>query len=73
MVDATSDPSGWEESSCLKFLLDKRDASLGPWIPGRYLSNTVYFNSLELAGELLVIRLRRRKTIQNLWSSFVFF
>ncbi|TKV98793.1 hypothetical protein SEVIR_9G583700v4 [Setaria viridis] len=29
------DPSGWEESSCLKFLLDKRDASLGPWIPGR--------------------------------------
>jgi len=30
-----SDPSGWEESSCLKFLLDKRDASLGPWIPGR--------------------------------------
>ncbi|OEL32096.1 hypothetical protein BAE44_0006885 [Dichanthelium oligosanthes] len=35
MVDGTSDPSGWEESSCLKFLLDKRDASLGPWIPGR--------------------------------------
>ncbi|KAJ1259294.1 hypothetical protein BS78_10G142900 [Paspalum vaginatum] len=30
-----SDPSGWEESSCLKFLLDKRDASLGPWVPGR--------------------------------------
>ncbi|XP_039843667.1 protein SWEETIE-like isoform X8 [Panicum virgatum] len=30
-----SDPSGWEESSCLKFMLDKRDASLGPWIPGR--------------------------------------
>ncbi|KAF2926976.1 hypothetical protein DAI22_06g168100 [Oryza sativa Japonica Group] len=30
-----SDPSGWEESSCLKFLLDKRDNSLGPWIPGR--------------------------------------
>ncbi|XP_062228917.1 protein SWEETIE-like isoform X3 [Phragmites australis] len=30
-----SDPSGWEESSCLKFLLDKRDVSLGPWIPGR--------------------------------------
>ncbi|XP_006656123.1 protein SWEETIE isoform X2 [Oryza brachyantha] len=30
-----SDPSGWEESSCLKFLLDKRDTSLGPWIPGR--------------------------------------
>ncbi|XP_047080825.1 protein SWEETIE isoform X2 [Lolium rigidum] len=30
-----SDPSGWEESSCLKFLLDKGDASLGPWIPGR--------------------------------------
>jgi hypothetical protein len=30
-----SDPSGWEESSCLKFLLDKRDALLGPWVPGR--------------------------------------
>lgn len=39
MVDGISDPSGWEESSCLKFLLDKRDASLGPWIPGRYLSS----------------------------------
>ncbi|KAL3844866.1 hypothetical protein ACJIZ3_002269 [Penstemon smallii] len=24
-----------EESSCLKMLLDKRDAWLGPWIPGR--------------------------------------
>nr|CAB3470555.1 unnamed protein product [Digitaria exilis] len=35
MVGGISDPSGWEESSCLKFLLDKRDASLGPWIPGR--------------------------------------
>ncbi|PKU62053.1 protein SWEETIE [Dendrobium catenatum] len=30
-----SDPSVCEESSCLKFLLDKRDACLGPWIPGR--------------------------------------
>ncbi|XP_020259958.1 HEAT repeat-containing protein 5B [Asparagus officinalis] len=30
-----SDPSGSEESSCLRFLLDKRDACLGPWIPGR--------------------------------------
>ncbi|KAJ4884026.1 HEAT repeat-containing protein [Raphanus sativus] len=29
------DPSGFEESSCLKTLLDKRDAWLGPWIPGR--------------------------------------
>ncbi|XP_010511629.1 PREDICTED: HEAT repeat-containing protein 5B-like isoform X1 [Camelina sativa] len=29
------DPSGCEESSCLKALLDKRDAWLGPWIPGR--------------------------------------
>ncbi|CAD5316514.1 unnamed protein product [Arabidopsis thaliana] len=29
------DPSGFEESSCLKSLLDKRDAWLGPWIPGR--------------------------------------
>ncbi|KFK41114.1 hypothetical protein AALP_AA2G087800 [Arabis alpina] len=29
------DPSGIEESSCLKALLDKRDAWLGPWIPGR--------------------------------------
>ncbi|KAF6137275.1 hypothetical protein GIB67_036312 [Kingdonia uniflora] len=29
------DPSGCEESSCLRFLLDKRDAWLGPWIPGR--------------------------------------
>ncbi|GAB4832301.1 hypothetical protein Ancab_006312 [Ancistrocladus abbreviatus] len=27
--------SGWEESSCLRLLLDKRDAWLGPWIPGR--------------------------------------
>ncbi|XVF20554.1 hypothetical protein REPUB_Repub12eG0010500 [Reevesia pubescens] len=27
--------SGCEESSCLRFLLDKRDAWLGPWIPGR--------------------------------------
>ncbi|XVE72050.1 hypothetical protein DITRI_Ditri11bG0007500 [Diplodiscus trichospermus] len=27
--------SGCEESSCLRFLLDKRDACLGPWIPGR--------------------------------------
>ncbi|KAG4137520.1 hypothetical protein ERO13_D07G076100v2 [Gossypium hirsutum] len=27
--------SGCEESSCLMFLLDKRDACLGPWIPGR--------------------------------------
>jgi hypothetical protein len=35
--DEISDPSGWEESSCLKFLLDKRDALLGPWVPGRYL------------------------------------
>ncbi|XP_050383979.1 protein SWEETIE isoform X2 [Argentina anserina] len=26
---------GCEESSCLRFLLDKRDAWLGPWIPGR--------------------------------------
>ncbi|XP_020585694.1 LOW QUALITY PROTEIN: HEAT repeat-containing protein 5B [Phalaenopsis equestris] len=30
-----SEPSVCEESSCLKFLLDKRDACLGPWIPGR--------------------------------------
>ncbi|PKA52839.1 hypothetical protein AXF42_Ash001820 [Apostasia shenzhenica] len=29
------EPSICEESSCLKFLLDKRDACLGPWIPGR--------------------------------------
>ncbi|XP_013649204.2 protein SWEETIE isoform X3 [Brassica napus] len=29
------DPSGFEENSCLKALLDKRDAWLGPWIPGR--------------------------------------
>jgi hypothetical protein len=35
--DEISNPSGWEESSCLKFLLDKRDALLGPWVPGRYL------------------------------------
>ncbi|EOY04218.1 HEAT repeat-containing protein, putative isoform 1 [Theobroma cacao] len=27
--------SGCEESSCLRFLLDRRDAWLGPWIPGR--------------------------------------
>lgn len=29
------DASGCEESSCLRFLLEKRDACLGPWIPGR--------------------------------------
>ncbi|KAL9269329.1 SWEETIE-like protein [Drosera capensis] len=27
--------SGYEESSCLRMLLDKRDAWLGPWKPGR--------------------------------------
>ncbi|OIW06503.1 hypothetical protein TanjilG_26692 [Lupinus angustifolius] len=27
--------SGCEESSCLRLLLDKRDAWLGPWTPGR--------------------------------------
>ncbi|KAK6913494.1 Laa1/Sip1/HEATR5-like, HEAT repeat region [Dillenia turbinata] len=31
------DAAGFEESSCLRLLLDKRDASLGPWIPGRDL------------------------------------
>lgn len=31
-----SDPSGWAESSLLRVILDKRDACLGPWIPGRY-------------------------------------
>lgn len=29
------DASACEESSCLRLLLDKRDAWLGPWIPGR--------------------------------------
>ncbi|EXB97166.1 hypothetical protein L484_008656 [Morus notabilis] len=29
------DAAGCEESSCLRMLLDKRDAWLGPWIPGR--------------------------------------
>ncbi|KAA8530559.1 hypothetical protein F0562_005268 [Nyssa sinensis] len=29
------DASRCEESSCLRMLLDKRDAWLGPWIPGR--------------------------------------
>ncbi|XP_059670574.1 protein SWEETIE [Cornus florida] len=29
------DASSCEESSCLRMLLDNRDASLGPWIPGR--------------------------------------
>ncbi|KAL5981902.1 hypothetical protein ACLOJK_015969 [Asimina triloba] len=29
------DPYGCEESSCLRLLLDKRDACLGPWVPGR--------------------------------------
>ncbi|XP_048328605.2 protein SWEETIE isoform X2 [Ziziphus jujuba] len=29
------DAAGCEESSCLRSLLDKRDAWLGPWIPGR--------------------------------------
>ncbi|GAB2299959.1 hypothetical protein Dimus_034004 [Dionaea muscipula] len=30
-----SNGSGYEESSCLRMLLDKRDAWLGPWKPGR--------------------------------------
>ncbi|KAK1357514.1 HEAT repeat-containing protein 5B [Heracleum sosnowskyi] len=29
------DASACEESSCLRIMLDKRDAWLGPWIPGR--------------------------------------
>ncbi|MCO5574203.1 hypothetical protein L7F22_027985 [Adiantum nelumboides] len=29
------EPALWGESSCLRQLLDYRDASLGPWIPGR--------------------------------------
>ncbi|KAL9230110.1 hypothetical protein vseg_005500 [Gypsophila vaccaria] len=29
------DPSSYEDSSCLRLLLDKRDAWLGPWTPGR--------------------------------------
>ncbi|CAI9766931.1 unnamed protein product [Fraxinus pennsylvanica] len=29
------EPSRFEESSCLRLLLDKRDAWLGPWTPGR--------------------------------------
>ncbi|XP_062106312.1 protein SWEETIE isoform X2 [Humulus lupulus] len=29
------DAAGIEESSCLRLLLDKRDAWLGPWVPGR--------------------------------------
>ncbi|KAJ6750257.1 hypothetical protein OIU85_000855 [Salix viminalis] len=29
------DAARCEESSCLRLLLDKRDAWLGPWIPGR--------------------------------------
>ncbi|KAL2632357.1 hypothetical protein R1flu_017043 [Riccia fluitans] len=29
------DPASWGASSCLRLLLDSRDASLGPWIPGR--------------------------------------
>ncbi|PON93486.1 Coatomer beta subunit [Trema orientale] len=29
------DAAGSEESSCLRLLLDKRDAWLGPWVPGR--------------------------------------
>ncbi|WVZ04946.1 hypothetical protein V8G54_018292 [Vigna mungo] len=31
--------SEYEESSCLRLLLDKRDAWLGPWIPGRLISD----------------------------------
>ena len=34
------DASACEESSCLRMLLDKRDAWLGPWIPGRYYFET---------------------------------
>ncbi|CAO2817215.1 unnamed protein product [Amaranthus hypochondriacus] len=33
--DPFRNPSSYEESSCLRQLLDKRDAWLGPWIPGR--------------------------------------
>ncbi|KAL4197361.1 hypothetical protein AMTRI_Chr04g187950 [Amborella trichopoda] len=29
------EPSKYEESSSLRMLLDKRDACLGPWVPGR--------------------------------------
>lgn len=32
------DASRCEESSCLRMLLDKGDACLGPWTPGRCLS-----------------------------------
>ncbi|CAK7344401.1 unnamed protein product [Dovyalis caffra] len=35
MVYLSRDAPGCEESSCLRSLLDKRDAWLGPWIPGR--------------------------------------
>lgn len=37
-------PSAYEESSCLRLLLDKRDAWLGPWIPGRFSYFTFQFN-----------------------------
>lgn len=44
------DASRCEESTCLRLLLDKRDAWLGPWIPGRCISliwailSLLYFN-----------------------------
>lgn len=38
LVSWKRDASACEESSCLRLLLDKRDAWLGPWIPGRCLA-----------------------------------
>lgn len=39
-----------EESSCLRMLLDKRDAWLGPWNPGRYLAPKSWSLFLSFCG-----------------------
>jgi hypothetical protein len=40
----TRDPSSCEESSSLRQLLDHRDASLGPWTPGRFVMSLLTFD-----------------------------
>lgn len=43
------DPSVYEESSGLKSLLDKRDACLGPWVPGRCAMDNLLFKPISAA------------------------
>lgn len=56
------DAARCEESSCLRLLLDKRDAWLGPWIPGRcldlhYFLVPFFYNFYKL-GFLLIVLLQ---------------